>query len=258
MRLHFLILALLLPVMMAAQELTHPLSDVDSTDSAQPAFVMPSFDYTPLPVDVTPPILAPLTLPKFDANSLKTSIAQPGTAVLFRQQGFSISASGAQQHMPGLMGIEAGNIQLQQNIGRVTIALNAQAHKYGFFNGLSRQFGLGGNISWQLNDRLSLHAFGSYYTAPTGFIPPAVAGFLANKSYGGFISYDHDSWGFDLGAQNIYNPSLRHWEMVPIVRPYIMINDAPIGIDLGPIIYQLLNSAVGYRQNNPTIGPPIP
>lgn len=259
-----MVVAAVMPLAVAAQDFVAPA--VDSAAVEMPvaagsavvpgAFALPSFDYEPLPMEVVAPVLAPLELPQPDLN-VKYHFT-PGRADLFKSGGFRLSAVGEMQLMPGLMGVESGGLQASQTISRVTIAVNAQANKYGFFNGFARQFGVGGSVSWQVNERISLHAFGSYYNTPRMFIPPAVAGFMATSSYGGFASYSGDGWGFDLGAQNVYNPSLRHWEMVPIVRPYIVIGNTPIGVDVGPIIYQLLDNAIGHRRNNPTIGPPVP
>lgn len=258
-------MAALMPVAVVAQDVA--ASAVDSAAVEMPVvgaasvelptvFALPSFDYSPLPVEVVAPVIAPLEVPPMDL-SVRYHFA-PGRADLISGGGFRLSATGDAQRMPGLMGVESGGFQASQTISRVTIAVNAQAHKYGFFNGFARQFGVGGSVSWQVNERISLHAFGSYYSTPRMFIPPAVAGFMATSSYGGFASYNGDGWGFDLGAQNVYNPSLRHWEMVPIVRPYIVIGNTPIGVDVGPIIYQLLRNAIGSGSNNPTIGPPTP
>lgn len=264
-----MIVAAVMPVSVAAQDFVAPAAAKPAVDSAAapavevaPAvelpgvFALPSFDYTPLPVEVVAPVVEPLEVPLLDL-SVRYRFT-PGRAELFSNGGFRLSAEGEMQRMPGLMGVESGGLQASQTISRVTIALNAQAHKYGYFNGFARQFGVGGSVSWQVNERVSLHAFGSYYSTPRMFIPPAVAGFMNTSSYGGYASYNGDGWGFDLGVQNVYNPSLRHWEMVPIVRPYIVIGNTPIGVDVGPIIYQLLDNAIGHRQNNPTIGPPVP
>ena len=254
-----MLMAAVMPVAAAAQDFVAP-AVVDSVAlpevTVPVAFALPAFEYEPLPVEVVAPVVKPLEVQPVDLSARYRFT--PGRAELFSSGGFRLSAVGGMQRMSGLMGVESGGLQASQTISRVTIALNAQAHKYGYFNGFARQFGVGGSVSWQVNERLSLHAFGSYYSTPRMFIPPAVAGFMATSSYGGYASYSGDGWGFDLGAQNVYNPSLRHWEMVPIVRPYIVIGNTPIGVDVGPIIYQLLNNAIGHRQNNPTIGPPVP
>lgn len=186
---------------------------------------------------------------------------RPETSVVMWNGG-AAGAYGSVGHYPGLMGIETGGIFLRQNVGKVSFETHAFAEKYGYFNGLTTNYGVGGNIEWRIDDKLSLHAFGTYMRNNVMLPTPALQGFAGTSYYGGFLRWDTSShWGIDVGAQNVYNTSLRSWEVKPIVRPYYKFsNGKTIGIDVGSILYGILqatNVITNQGPRNPTIGPPV-
>ena len=172
--------------------------------------------------------------------------------------GAGIGAFSSREHYPGLMSVESGGLYAYRNFGPVRAEINTFAEKYGYFRGLTTVYGAGGSIRWQINERLSLHGFGSFQKSI--MLPPAMAGFAGTSYYGGFLRWDtSDKFGIDMGAQNVYNPSLRHWEVAPIVRPYYKLgNGKTIGIDIGGILYGILKDSGVIDRNiyNPTIAPP--
>ncbi len=170
-----------------------------------------------------------------------------------------VSAFGASNSLSGLMGVETGGLALTQNFGRLTLGVYGVAEKYGWYNNLSTTWGFGGTMSVTLNDHLSLHAFGSYQTPVRG-VMPAMVPYMSTSTFGGFMRWKSSGiFGIDVGAQSQYNPSLRHWQTAPIVRPFVEISPGNrLGIDVGGILYQIFESANGYGVHNPTIAPDVP
>lgn len=87
-----------------------------------------------------------------------------------------------------------------------------------------------------------------------------MAGYVNIPNFGGYLDYDISGpWGIRLGAQAYHSMSSNHWETQPIVMPYFRISGRNvIGIDVGAILYQILNArAHGHGPFNPTIRPPV-
>lgn len=197
---------------------------------------------------------------KFRLDNVAADVS--GNAVLARWETGGVSAYGSVKSFPGMMALESGGLQLSQSVGRVSFAVTGFAEKAGWFRGLTTDYGFGAAAAWQISDRVSLHAFGSFYMRNYAAPMPAMSGLTGSSSYGGFLRYDSESWwGVDVGAQNVYSPSLRRWELMPVVRPYVKVGGHSVGVDVGSIIYSLLHSvgeSRGWGGGNPTMGPPVP
>lgn len=63
----------------------------------------------------------------------------------------SITASGAEMDMPGLMHIDNGTIGVFQNYENISLYLGVEANKYGLYQGLHTQYSLTGNLSYYLS-----------------------------------------------------------------------------------------------------------
>lgn len=167
----------------------------------------------------------------------------------------------AVNEMPGMMGIESGSITLVQQLGRFTFTTHADAVKYGYFNGLTTSYGIGGSLSYRINDRLSVTMFGNYYT-PTGNVNPAMAGYISLPSFGGYVDYRFsERWGVKVGAQSYRTSDTGRWHTQPMVIPYYRLSEkAEIGVDVGGILYNIIRSSRGksfQNMGNPTIPPPV-
>lgn len=93
-----------------------------------------------------------------------------------------------------------------------------------------------GMVSWRPNDIFSVTAFGSYM--PGSFLSPVQMG--TSFQYGGYITLKTTTdvpFGIDLGAREEYDPFTGH-TLTPIVRPFVMIGDSKLGIDLGGFLQQ--------------------
>lgn len=187
---------------------------------------------------------------------------------IFRTDLFAINAVNSRQEMPGMMAIESGRIGIGGAFGSLEWNAWAGVDKYGYFRGMQRSIGFGGQLHYTLSDRWSLTLFGQYYS-PVHPLTPAMAGWMNSSRIGGYASYNINSrWGVNVGAQATRSLVTNRWEAQPIVEPYYRINKSvSIGIDVGGILYNVardyLESRSGGRGNIPSGPvssgrPPIP
>ena len=178
---------------------------------------------------------------------------------IFSWRGGGLSIENSSADITGMMGLESGNLNLQQSIGSLTLSLWGGATKYGYFRGMQTSWGFGGSLDYRINDRWSLTLFGEYHS-PINAITPGMAGYMNTSRFGGYASYNfNEHWGISVGAQTQQSVFTNGWEVQPIVMPYYRINkDVKLGIDVGGIMYHMVRDWVdGRRQGvgNPTIGP---
>lgn len=154
-------------------------------------------------------------------------------------RGAYVGVSGWADTMPGLLDRESGSLTLYQNLDRWSFSASALADKYRYvgMGYLETRYGVGGTVSYQLSNAVSLHAFGYYYGKPMT-AGPAVAPYLSTSNYGGYADIKFSKhWGTDLGVQRYINPMTGKWVTDPIVRPYYKTNGKQkIGIDIGHLL----------------------
>jgi len=201
-------------------------------------------------------------MPIFRTPQMRYNAIPYGQIAEWRTGG--ISAAMGSASMPGLMGVEIGHIWIHQSMGALTFAANADAIKYGYFRGLETQYGFSGSLTYDINEQFSATLFGSYHTAPHRFMTPAMLGYVSIPTIGGFLDWRiNDRWGVEIGAQGYRSPIIRQWRIQPMVVPYFRLNKkAKLGIDVGGILYNIIESQAskhtGSFVGNPTIPPPIP
>ena len=163
------------------------------------------------------------------------------------------------ESLPGLMGIESAALSYRLSAGNLTFTPSVYANKYGYFGGLSTNVGVGGELTYKIIDKCSLTVFGEYYTNALA-ANPSVMGYMASSRYGGYGTWHiTNRWGLNLGAQRVYNSATGRWQTVPIVMPTFRISgNSTIGIDLGSVLYQVMEHGNGSNFSNPTIAPPRP
>ena len=199
-------------------------------------------------------------MPIFRAPQMRYAYIPYGQIVDWRNGG--ISAAMSSTSMPGLMGVESGSLWLHQSVGALTFAASADAIKYGYFGGLETQYGFSGSLTYDINEQFSATLFGSYYTAPHGFMAPSALGYVAMPTVGGFVDWRiNDRCGVEMGAQGYRSTLTRKWEIQPMLTPYFRVGKkTKLGIDVGGILYGIIESKLAKRGKyigNPTIPPPI-
>ena len=158
-------------------------------------------------------------------------------------QGSAVIVSGGADSMPGLLDSESGALTLYQNLGRWSFSASALADKYRFvgMGFLETRYGVGGTVGYQVNDVLSLHAFGYYY-GNSSLISPAVNPYLATNNYGGYADIKlHKNFGVDAGVRRYLNPLTGQWVTDPIISPYVKFNNGQkFGFDFGNLLKGLI------------------
>lgn len=170
----------------------------------------------------------------------------------------AVGVYGGMDHMPGLMDLNTGSVALYQDLGRLHLSLSADANKYWMpmQSTLLTQYGFGGHLSYDVNDWMTLHAFGNYYTGQQLYAP-AVSPYINTTSFGGYADIRFsDHWGANVGARRYINPMTGHWETVPIMNPYFKFNNGvKIELPLGELLREII---ISKRQQRPMMMMPPP
>lgn len=149
---------------------------------------------------------------------------------------------GTTEHLTGLMDVASGQVSLVQHFGRWQLTASAVANKYwmSWQHQLSTQYGVGGTVGYQLNNAMSLHAFGYYY-ATNPIVGPAMSPYIGTTNYGGYADVRFsDTFGSKVGVRRYLNPMSGRWTTEPIVNPYIKLGDAKIELPLGGLLKSLV------------------
>ena len=190
-----------------------------------------------------------LTIPKEPQVVSYTQQIKQGAAGFRLWQGATLGFYGTTSQMPGLMNTESGSVIFQQNAGRWHFTASALANKYWmpWQRTLASQYGFGGTVGYDLNDAVSLHAFGYYY-ANRMQVGPAMSPYVNNTTYGGYADIRFNkTFGANMGVRRYLNPMSGRWTTEPIVNPYIKIGDSKIEFPLG----SLLKAFVWGDDDNP-------
>ena len=197
-----------------------------------------------------------LTIPKEPQVVSYTQQIKQGAAGFRLWQGATLGFYGTTSQMPGLMNTESSSVIFQQNAGRWHFTASALANKYWmpWQRTLASQYGFGGTVGYDLNDAVSLHAFGYYY-ANRMQVGPAMSPYVNNTTYGGYADIRFNkTFGANMGVRRYLNPMSGRWTTEPIVNPYIKIGDSKIEFPLG----SLLKAFVWGDDDNPMRFQPRP
>lgn len=174
-----------------------------------------------------------------------------GQASIFPWKGGELIASVWTAAYPGLMQIDTGSIGIYQRVGSFTFRACGVVNKYGYFQGLHTQYGLNGSVTYQINPKISVTAFGTYYFGVPPVIgdglpmTPAMVGCYGTSKVGGHINYDAGAgFGVLVGGQAVQQVGTQRYESEPIVTPYIKVGrgkkKVAIGLPVGQILHGLL------------------
>ena len=157
----------------------------------------------------------------------------------------SVVGSGSRTSYPGLGNIATGSIGFQANAtDRLTIGLGANAVKYHMGRSAWNDYGFYLQGSYQITDRLSIDAFGQYYFDKR-YHSVAGMGLMQSAVYGGSMNYRFsDTFSLALGAQRYYDAYTRTWKTVPIVAPTFRLFGAPVSVDVGGLLYNIVEAII--------------
>ena len=196
-------------------------------------------------------------LPQFRYDTSPYCNDWSSSGVITRVGNGLLSGSGSHSTFPGMGNMTSASIAFTMPVGeRLRVTAGVTGSKYHFDRAAWNDYGVFGNASFKLNDRLSLNAFGQYYVNQQ-YHSVAAMPFLGSSSYGGTLGWRaSDNFTLDLGARRIYDPYTGQWRTLPVVQPTINLFGAPISFDAGPLIYQLLDNLFGSGKNNRDWGDP--
>ena len=192
---------------------------------------------------------------RFDTNPYSRDWSSSG--VIARLGGGYLTGAGSHTTYLGMGNIASASVAFTMPMGdRFQLTTGVTGSKYHFDNNAWNDYGVFGNASFRLNDRLSLNAFGQYYVNQQ-FHSVAAMPFLGSSSYGGTLGWRaSDSFSLDMGARRIYDPYTGRWRTLPVVQPTFSLFGAPISFDAGPLIYQALEYMFGGSKNSRDWGDP--
>ena len=193
--------------------------------------------------------LTPLPQFRYDTNPYSRDCASGG--VITRVGSGYLTGSGSHTTYPGMGNTASASVAFTMPMGdRFQVTAGLTGSKYHFDRAAWNDYGVFGNASFRLNDRLSLNAFGQYYVNQQ-FHSVAAMPFLGSSSYGGTLGWRaSDNFSLDVGARRIYDPYTGRWRTLPVVQPTFNLFGAPISIDAGPWIYQALDYIFGGSKKN--------
>ena len=191
------------------------------------------------------------TLPRFRYDTNPYSRDWSSGGVITHMGGGYLTGSGSHTTYPGMGNMASASIAYTMPMGeRMQFTAGITGSKYHFDRNAWNDYGVFGNASFKLNDRLSLNAFGQYYVNQQ-YHSMAAMPFLSSSSYGGTLGWRaSDKFSLDVGARRLYDPYTGTWRTLPVVQPTINLFGAPLSFDAGPLIYQLLDYVFGNGKNS--------
>ena len=192
---------------------------------------------------------------RYDTNPYSRDWSTGG--IITRVGGGYLMGAGSHTTYPGMGNTASASVAFTMPMGdRFQLTTGVTGSKYHFDRVAWNDYGVFGNASFRLNDRLSLNAFGQYYVNQR-YHSVAAMPFLGSSSYGGTLGWRaSDNFSLDIGARRIYDPYTGQWRTLPVVQPTINLFGAPISFDAGPLIYQVLDYMFGNGKKNRDWGDP--
>ena len=168
-----------------------------------------------------------------------------------------LTGSGSRTTYLGMGNMASASVAYTMPMGdRLQVTAGITGSKYHFDRSAWNDYGLFGNASFKINERLSLNAFGQYYMNQQ-YHSVAAMPFLGSSTYGGTLGWKaSDNFSLDVGARRIYDPYTGRWRTLPVVQPTLSIFGAPISFDAGPLLYQVLDYMFGNGKKSRDWGDP--
>ena len=196
-------------------------------------------------------------VPRFSYDTSPYSRDWSSSGVITRVGGGFLTGAGSHMTYPGMGDMASASVAMTMPMGeRLQVTAGITGSKYLFDHNAWNDYGVFGNASFRINDRLSLNAFGQYYVNQR-FHSVAAMPFLGSSSYGGTLGWKaSDNFSLDVGARRIYDPYTGRWRTLPVVQPTFNLLGAPISFDAGPWIYQLLDGLLNDGKKSQDWGDP--
>lgn len=172
--------------------------------------------------------------------------------VLWHHGRAAVVGAGSQHSLPGAGRVNAALLGFQYQFNRklaMAVSLNASQLTITHFTGQS--FDVTGRLVYQPQERLRFTLFGG-----TNLNAPAR---WRTHEYGGTVGFDmSERFGMEVGVQRYYDSFSKRWITVPIAVPYYKFDKFTLGMDVGGLIYHILDNIIHRNEtrSGPTIAPP--
>jgi len=215
--------------------------------------------------------MAPATLPEFKLRQPLTSSASPSMHYLstrelneqFHFQSYAqknyllrwdeglLTGYNHTELLPGVGGVATAGVTAVHHFNdELTLTGGLSLQKTGILYNTASAHAL---LSYQLNDYVSLNAFGAYQS------PSFMSMYHVPQHYlfGGYATFhtENKKWGVDLGQKAEMNPYTGRLESTPIVMPYYNLQGQKLGIDFGGLLKSII---INQRMRKSGDGPWMP
>lgn len=181
---------------------------------------------------------------KFNFNNNFNLSFNNSAGIIHAWDNGAILGSSSYNTFTGMGNIASGSFLLTQDFGRFNFTGSVTGSKFHLDRNLYNDFNLSGRLSYRLSDRIYLNVFGNYSTGNI-YHSMAAMPFLPSTSYGGSMSIVvSDKFNLEVGANRYYDPFSKKWITRPVLVPTIDINGTKIGVDVGGLIYDIIQSIV--------------
>lgn len=145
---------------------------------------------------------------------------QGGTIVSSRN--FSLSGVREREEHPNMLTAQRLTITASYTSGALSATAGATVNKY-YALSLTTQYGIHGSMTYRFSPSVSATIFGEYYNK-SPYVYMAAFPFISTSRYGGYVTLSGQNVGTHLGAERYYDPFVRHWELRPIVTPFVHVS----------------------------------
>lgn len=200
--------------------------------------------------------LAPFGMPVLPYAVPPGSYDFSQTGEIAHARGFDFYGASGWREYPGLLTVQSASVGFGRSFGALHLRMGATAARYRALH-VATQYGVQGQLSYQLTDRLSATLFGQYYNAQPYFSMAAFP-FVATSRYGGYLTWIGQGFGVDVGAERYYDAFGRRWITSPILTPKFNISrKVKVELPLGGLVRTVVEKAVyGKRSRGSIILPP--
>ena len=170
--------------------------------------------------------------------------------------GIHFVAGSAYHEHPFLLTSRSAAFGLGYSYGPLSVAGGVMATNYTGMPLVNfNQFGIYGNVTYRISDFASATIFGQFYNA-VPLISMSAYPYIDTSRFGGYMSFDGDNVGIDLGVQRYFDPIRRTWETAPIITPKVKLWDSvTVELPMGGLVKNAVDRAHG---RDPYMPPPPP
>lgn len=149
----------------------------------------------------------------------------------------NLYGSGSQATIPGIGRVNQISFFYQRQLNAFfDIYAGINAVKFNLPYSIGQSFGVFGSLTYHPNEMFRIKIFAAY--------SPNSRYNFNNYHYGITIGYNFtDHFGMEIGIQRYYDRQ-KGWQITPIATPYYKFNKFSIGIDMGGMIYNMIQNPI--------------